>query len=61
MGFAVDSLTEQERAFVESVAALHRKIEALKIAFPDGRLRAALESMQTANACLVAAALKSGE
>lgn len=56
--FAVEALAEDERAFVESIAAIHRSIEALKIVFPGGRYRTALEAMQFANAALVAAALR---
>lgn len=56
----LENLDQEERAFVESVEGLHQRIETLKIPFPDGRFRTALESMQEINACLVAAALKSG-
>lgn len=59
--FAVETLDQEERAFVELVEGLHQRIEALKIAFPRGRLHMALVAMQAANACLVAAAVKAGE
>lgn len=58
---AVEDLDLEERAFVESIGGLHQRIEALKVAFPEGRFRTALESMQEINACLVAAAMKSGK
>ena len=58
---ALEKLDQEERAFVESIEGLHRTIEALKIVYPRGRFRTALESMQQINACLVAAALKSGK
>ncbi len=61
MGFAVEDLELEERAFVESIGGLHQRIEALKVAFPEGRFRTALESMQEINGCLVAAALKSAK
>ncbi len=56
----VESLELEERAFVESISGLHQRIEALKVAFPEGRFHTALETMQAVNACLVAAAMKSG-
>jgi hypothetical protein len=56
--FALEALTTEERAFVESVEGLHQRIETLKILFPEGRLRAALDAMQEVNARLVAAAIQ---
>lgn len=58
---ALENLDQEERAFVESVEGLHRTIEALKIVYGRGRFRTALDSMQEINACLVAAAIRSGK
>ncbi len=57
--FAVEDLTLEDRAFVESIEALHRRMDALKIAFPEGRKRMALDAMQAAGVALAAAAVKS--
>ena len=54
------TLDLEDRAFVESLEGVHRSLEALKLVFPAGRYLVALESMQEANALLVAAALKQG-
>ena len=59
--FAVEDLNQEDRAFVESIAAIHRRMDALKIAFPEGRKRMAIDAMQAAGAALVAAAVKSGK
>lgn len=55
----LENLDQEERAFVACVEGLHRNIETLKIVFPAGRFRTALDSMQEINGCLVAAALGS--
>lgn len=57
----LENLDQEERAFVELIEGLHQRIETLKVLYPGGRFRTALESMQAINACLVAAALKSGK
>lgn len=57
MRFAPETLSRADRAFLESVEGLHHRIEALKVVFPEGRLRTALEAMQEVNARLVAAAI----
>jgi hypothetical protein len=57
--FAVENLDQEERAFIESIEGLHRSIEALKVVYPNGRMRVALEGMQASNAALAAAAIRS--
>jgi predicted nucleic acid-binding Zn-ribbon protein len=57
---ALENLDQEERAFVELIEGLQQKVESLKIVFPTGRYRVALDTMQEMQAVLVAAALKSG-
>lgn len=56
--FDLKALEAHERAFIESVEGLYQQIEALKIVFPQGPMRVALEAMQEANTRLASAALK---
>lgn len=55
--FATDTLVAEDQAFVESMASLNQRLEALKLVFPNARHRRALEALQRANAQLTAAAL----
>jgi len=48
---------EQDLAFVESVAGINQKIEALKRVFPAGKKHQALDAMQMATVALTAAAV----
>ncbi len=56
---ALENLDQEERAFVACVEGLHRSVETLKIVFPRGRYRTALDAMQQAVTVLAGAALKS--
>lgn len=55
--FALDTLDAQDQAFVESMAGITEKLEALKIVFPDGRLVKALTALQQATVTVTAAAI----
>lgn len=56
--FDVEALSESDRAFVEAIAGIHGKLEALKIAFGGGPHQIAICAMQAMIASLVAAAVK---
>lgn len=56
--FAVETLDEQDRAFVESMMGINRQLQTLKLVFPDGRKAQALDGAVLALAALVAAALE---
>ena len=57
----LENLDQEERAFVELMEGVHRQLEGLKILYPTGRFRTALESAQEIHAVLIAAALRSGK
>jgi len=59
--FDVDTLSDADRAFVEAIAGLYGKIEALKIVFPTGAKLAALTAAQLVLASLVKRAVRSPE
>lgn len=56
--FAIGTLDAQDAAFVESMASINEKLEALKIVYQDRRHRNAIEALQRANQTLTAASLK---
>jgi len=44
--FDLENLDQDERAFVELMEGVHRQLETLKMIYPPGRFRTALESAQ---------------
>lgn len=54
----LSQLSSEDRAFVESVEGLHQRIEALKVVFPEGPKRLALDAIQEMCARLTAAAIQ---
>ena len=55
----LENLDQEERAFIELMEGVHRQLETLKVAFPSGRFRTALDSAQEIHAVLIAAAIRS--
>lgn len=51
----VESLSDEDRAFLELLAGLHRQIEAMKLVYPAGVHATGLASLQQAVIELVAA------
>lgn len=55
--FEPETLSSEDRAFLESIEGLHQRIETLKLLFPDGRRREALNALQSVASFLCAAAI----
>lgn len=51
----VEALSDEDRAFLELLAGLHRQIEAMKLAYPSGVHATALAALQRAVIEMVAA------